>query len=167
MIDTSPFHPAANLFPMIEGKELDILAADIKKNGLLEPIVVYEGKILDGRCRSLACEKAKRLARTKPFEGKDPIAYVISMNLHRRHLTSKQKRAIITKLLKEDPSKSDLQIAKAVKASPHTVSKARARMEEAGDVCTVQTRTDTKGRKQPAKKKTRKPRKNKPRACDY
>jgi disulfide oxidoreductase YuzD len=47
------FHKFADLFPMMQADELDQLVADIKQNGLLEPIVTYEDKILDGRNRCL------------------------------------------------------------------------------------------------------------------
>ena len=52
------FHPISECFPLIEGVEFDELVKDILANGLIHPISVYEGKILDGRNRFLACEKA-------------------------------------------------------------------------------------------------------------
>lgn len=82
----------------------------------------------------------------------DPYAYVISANIHRRHLTAEQKRELIAKLLKATPGKSDRQIAETVKASPTFVGKVRAEKEAAGDVSTVDTRTDRRGRAQPAHK---------------
>jgi hypothetical protein len=84
----------------------------------------------------------------------DPYAYVISANILRRHLTADQKLDMIGKLIKVDPTKPDLQIAKQTKTSPTTVGKVRRRLEAKGDVSTVETRTDTKGRVQPARKKT-------------
>jgi hypothetical protein len=85
----------------------------------------------------------------------DPYAYVISANIHRSHLTAEQKRELIAKLIKTTPEKSDRQIAETVKASPTTVGTVRAEMEAKGDVSNLDTRTDTKGRKQPVKKATK------------
>lgn len=50
-------HKFADIFPMIEGNELEVLKNDIQEHGLLNPIVLYEGKILDGRNRFKACEE--------------------------------------------------------------------------------------------------------------
>jgi ParB-like chromosome segregation protein Spo0J len=151
------FHPLANMFPLMEGEEFDALVADIKANGLREPIIIFEGKILDGRNRARACEAAGIVLRGVEHHAGcahigDPRAYVISKNLHRRHLTAEQKREVIAKLIKAQPEKPDLQIAKAVKASPTTVGTVRAKMEASGDVSKLETRHDTKGRQQPTKK---------------
>jgi len=87
-------------------------------------------------------------------EDVDPYAFVISANIHRRHLTAEQKRDLIAKLIETTPEKSDRQIAETVKASPTTVGTVRAEMEAKGDVSKLDTRTDSKGRQQPAKKET-------------
>ena len=55
----------------------------------------------------------------------DPYAYVLSVNVRRRHLTAEQKRDLIETLLKRDPSKSNRQIAKLVGASHPKVAKVR------------------------------------------
>src|SRR5262249_24301540 len=68
----------------------------------------------------------------------------------RRHLTAEQKRELIAKLIKATPEKSDRQIAETVKASPTTVGTVRAEMEAKGDLSKLDTRRDSKGRKQPA-----------------
>jgi ParB-like chromosome segregation protein Spo0J len=159
-----PFHPLAD-FPPMEDDEFAALVADIKANGLLEPIVLYQDKILDGCHRHKACLKTGVEPRFEEFKGDDAAAtaFVISANIRRRHLTAEQKRELIAKLLKEDPSKSDRQIAKTAKASPTYVGKVRAEKEATGDVSTVDTRTDTRGRKLPAKKTTKAARKQKAR----
>jgi ParB-like chromosome segregation protein Spo0J len=85
------------------------------------------------------------------FDG-DLYAFVLSANIHWRHLTAEQKRDLIAKLLKAKPEQSDRQIAKQTKTSPTTVGKIRKEAEATGDVSKVDTRTDTKGRKQPSAK---------------
>jgi ParB-like chromosome segregation protein Spo0J len=92
-------HYLAKPFPLEEGKELDELAEDIRRNGQLEPGVVYEGKVLDGRRRNLACNKAGVSFLTVPYEGTSPASFVISKNLQRRNLTTSQRAAIGVEML--------------------------------------------------------------------
>jgi len=81
---------------MMPTAELEELAADIKRNGLQEPIWVYEGQVLDGRNRLKACELVNVAPEFNDFDGDDPITFVMSNNLHRRHLTPSQKAAVAT-----------------------------------------------------------------------
>jgi hypothetical protein len=91
-------HPLAELFPMIDDAELKELAADIKANGLNQPIVTHEGMILDGRHRFRACTLARVNPTFTTFKGRDPLAFVISANLRRRHLTTSQRSAIAAQM---------------------------------------------------------------------
>lgn len=92
-----PVHPAAELFPMMSDDELAALAADIKANGLQQPVVLYGAQLLDGRNRWRACEIAGVDVKTKDWAGKDAVSYVRSLNLHRRHLTAAQRAALAVK----------------------------------------------------------------------
>ena len=87
------FHEAANIFPM-EDESIDELAADIKKHGLQHPVEFCGGKIIDGRRRWTACRMAGVTAQTVEVNPDDPVAYVLSLNLHRRHLTPSQRSMV-------------------------------------------------------------------------
>jgi transposase-like protein len=82
---------------------------------------------------------------------------VLSLNVRRRHLTTEQKRAFIAASLKQAPEKSDRAIARDVGASPSTVGAVREELEDVSKLDTPPTHTDTKGRKQPARKPRAKP----------
>lgn len=88
------FHPISEIFPLLEGKEFEDFCGDLEANGLHEPIVLYQGKILDGRNRYRGCVARKLKARFEKFTGKDPIAFVLSKNLHRRHLDTSQRAMV-------------------------------------------------------------------------
>ncbi len=160
MTVTKPkFHPAADLFPLMQGVEFDELVADIKANALRFKIILHEGMILDGRNRYRAMLAAGHTPTEGHFQEYEPavpsdtpLSYVITANLHRRHLTTKQKREIIAKLLKASPEKSDREIGRIVKADNKTVASVRAEKEAREEIPHVETRADSKGRKQPAKK---------------
>ena len=86
-----PAHPLADIFPMLDDVNLRTLSLDIKENGQFEPILLLDGKVLDGRNRQAACA----LAGVKPFYEQftlsDPLTYVLSKNLHRRHMNEAQR----------------------------------------------------------------------------
>ena len=94
MSDRLTFHEYADIFPMLPLEELDTLAADIAANGLLEPITLYEGKVLDGRNRYVACLNVAVDPRLTQYTGDDPLGFVLSKNLHRRQLTSSQRAVV-------------------------------------------------------------------------
>jgi ParB/Sulfiredoxin domain len=91
-------HPAADVFPMLTDDDLDVLAADIKASGLRQPIVLdVDGLVLDGRNRLAACDRAGVDPTFVTFDG-DAAMFVISANVHRRHMTTGQ-RAMATALV--------------------------------------------------------------------
>ena len=77
---------------------------------------------------------------------------MLSANIHRRHLTSEQRRELIAKLLKAQPDKSNRAIAKQTKADDKTVGKVRRELEGRAEIPHVDAVEDTKGRKQPTRK---------------
>jgi hypothetical protein len=93
------FHPLANIFPLLEGEEFEQLVTSIgASGGPRDSIVIHEGMILDGRNRARACEAAGITPFFKPYEGDDPVAYVVDLNLKRRHLNDDQRRMVAAKL---------------------------------------------------------------------
>lgn len=92
-------HPAAEIFPMLGWGELQSLADDIKANGQRDPIIRYHGAILDGRNRLRACEKAGVDPRFIDRDDiADPVAFVVSVNLHRRHLNESQRAQVANRI---------------------------------------------------------------------
>ena len=107
-----PFHVFANLFPLIEGAAFDELVADIAARGLREPILLLDGQILDGRNRYRASraagvitsedavdpKDARHFVRFIPAADGDPLEFVISKNMHRRHMDESQRAMVAARL---------------------------------------------------------------------
>ena len=93
-------HPALDCIPLMREAEFNRLVWSIKKIGQVDPIVQDEdGRILDGRCRFLACE----IAGTQPALAKpnnSVAAYIFAKNIARRHLSQGQ-RAMIAALMED------------------------------------------------------------------
>jgi len=89
------FHEYANIFPMCNEGELNAIVADMKQNGFdqSQTIVTYQDKILDGRNRYTAAQKAGVNPTFKSFYGtpEKALEFALRTNLNRRHLDSGQK----------------------------------------------------------------------------
>ncbi len=94
-------HPAAELFPVLIGKEYEAFKADIEANGLLESIWTCDEMILDGRNRYRACNELDIEPTFRKYKGDSPITFACSMNVQRRQLTKSQLANIAVKLLPE------------------------------------------------------------------
>jgi hypothetical protein len=167
--DILPIHPAADLFPLMSEAELRELADDIKKNGLKDQLTLYKDQnlglcLLDGRNRLDAMalsgrndidERFKRghiPASCRVIEKCDPVAYVISKNIHRRHLTAEQKRDLIAKLLKAKPEMSDRQIAAQAKTYGKAVTKVRRELESTATISQLKKTIGKDGKERPTRK---------------
>ena len=176
--DVLPIHPAALKMPPYNEAELRELGEDIKKNGLQSPIVLYQEKrndglhysLLDGINRldamvlvgldvalgrrdgwyALFVDGIEYEVRVVPEES-SAVEFVISANIHRRHLTAEQRRDLIAEVLKATPEKSNRQIAEVLKVDHKTVAAVRAEKQATGEIPQL-TKTigkDGKARKPP------------------
>jgi hypothetical protein len=94
------FHKYADLFPLMDGDAFEGLVQDIRTHGLREPIILHEGKVLDGRNRQRAALEAGIELITEDFDGTDEEAldFVFSMNIARRHLSVSQRAMIASEI---------------------------------------------------------------------
>jgi protein gp37 len=93
-------HPAAGLFPMMTDEEHAGLVEDVRKNGFTTPVVAtHDGWLLDGRNRMLASWDAEFDVPIRRFTPSSPLQWVLSENLHRRHLNASQRALLALRVL--------------------------------------------------------------------
>jgi hypothetical protein len=143
--DEYKFHPLAAIFPPMSEDEFLALVEDIKKHGLRQPIILDDkDQIIEGRHRYRACKRAGVPPR---FENRRDVgnvgAFIVSVNLHRRHLDASQKamaaarfkafmkgedwRSIV--LPEAEKSPANLQRVEDITKSQHTQSETVAAAE--------------------------------------
>lgn len=91
-------HPLCEMLPPMSDADYTRLRDDIKAHGMREPIVEFEGQILDGRHRFRACAELGIKPSFKPYAGDDPAGYVYSSNVAHRHLSKTQLGIVAAKL---------------------------------------------------------------------
>jgi len=136
-------HPAAELFPLLDGADFIRLCKDIKDNGLRLPIVQHpDGSILDGRNRFKACEELGIKPQLVRWPGKigTEIEYVLSLNLSRRHLDASQRAMVAARIadmrqgnrtdLAQNSAKSQSEAAKDLHVSRRLVQSAKVVKDE-------------------------------------
>ncbi|MBW3600661.1 MAG: hypothetical protein KY475_25785, partial [Planctomycetes bacterium] len=96
-----PIHPICRLFPMLSDAELEGMADDIRRRGkLLEPIVLLQGAVLDGRNRLEACRRAGVQPTFVEWQGEgSPLEWAITKNLRRRQLNASQRAVLVLQVL--------------------------------------------------------------------
>lgn len=96
-------HPVADIMPPLSEIEFDALVSDIRRNGQINPIIVHNNQIIDGRHRYWACNQLSIEPITAPWNGptdeKSLVECVISLNVQRRHLTTSQRAALAANAL--------------------------------------------------------------------
>lgn len=130
-------HPYADKYPMLPDVELEELAESIRANGLRQPIVLdTEGRILDGRNRYAACERAGVAPSFTTYEGEDLAEYVIDCNTSRRHMSTGARAMATALVLLEDGQRENGRWAYGSVEFNGSVNSAswRQRLKEAGVV---------------------------------
>jgi len=131
-------HPSAALMPMMDEESFKMFKANISKEGIKEPMIIYQGLLLDGRNRYRAArELGLKLtaANFKTFDGTpaEAEAFVISANLHRRQLNNKQKQEFAQKMIAKYPDESDRALARMTSLSKSTIAGARDALAHSPD----------------------------------
>jgi len=140
-------HPLADLFPMMSADEMAALVEDVRERGVQRPIVLLNGMVLDGRNRYHAARAAEVGYRVVDFTGEDPLAFVISENMRRRHLTDSQRAMVAAKIAKlpkganqhtpnGGPSLSQAAAAESLNVPVRTVQRAK-QVVDGGDPALV------------------------------
>jgi hypothetical protein len=144
-------HPLARVLPVMSGEDYARLRDDIAAAGLIDPITLYEGKVLDGVHRQKVCGELGVEPHYEPFTGTDPIRFVFAKNIARRHLNPGQLAvcaADLTSLSRKhggdrksqaSKSSSDLNLtvreaAKVTGTSEGSIANARRVMRERPDL---------------------------------
>jgi hypothetical protein len=130
-------HALSAAFPTMSETQFADLIDDIKLNGLNEPIVLFQGEILDGWNRYQACEQAGVKPHFLNYQGTDPVQYVKSKNLFRRHLSESQRAMAIVACnqwsMPTGTMPTNVQMAEEAQVGVRTIARARTAYE-AGQV---------------------------------
>ena len=132
-------HRLSRVFDDMPQEEFEALRDDIRRNGLIKPITLKDGKILDGWHRYLACLETDTKPRFTHYDGPDEASHVLSLNLFRRHLTNAQRAAAVVACSEwagpGQPKKSataltNRQMAKLAKTSEKAIGAAKKAKRE-------------------------------------
>lgn len=150
------------LFDDLNDADYQALKADIAKRGVLVPVELDEdGNILDGHHRVRACEELNRTSYPRVVRSgmtdAEKRSHVRALNIHRRHLTSEQKRHVIAEELKDNPDRTDREVARDLGVSHNTVKAVRQTQEAVGQLDQQERRTGKDGKSYKAAKPATKP----------
>jgi len=95
------FHPVADIFPAMSDAEFRELVEDIREHGQREPVWILEDKrVIDGKHRVKACVELGRSVEARVYHGSETSveAFVVSLNLKRRHLSEEQRAMVAARM---------------------------------------------------------------------
>ena len=136
-------HPYAELIPGMTPEEFADLKQDILEHGQLEPIMLFQHQILDGRHRWSVCQQLGLRCKYDTFKGSElqALEYVISLNVKRRHLNESQRAIIAADVatmrsgartdLAPTGARSDAEAAELFNVGERSVERAKALKREA------------------------------------
>jgi ParB-like chromosome segregation protein Spo0J len=154
-------HPACDLFPPMSEEDYQELKADIAANGVQESVTFWRGQLIDGRHRVRAMQELGinvGYHSSEIYESADPLAFAISVNLKRRHLTTSQRAMVANKLATlqngsnqhviegtsfDGPNLKQEEAAKALNVSLPSVQRARALERDAAPEVTAAVHAGT------------------------
>ncbi|WP_202920926.1 ParB N-terminal domain-containing protein [Urbifossiella limnaea] len=131
--------PFLDVMPPLAAEERAELKADIASNGITYPVIVTEEhEVIDGHNRlEIATElglTAVPVTVLTGLSGAQKRVRAVDLNLHRRHLTRDRKREVIAHRLRNDPGRSNRDIAAEVKADGKTVAAVRGALEATAEI---------------------------------
>lgn len=132
-------HPLSSAFPKMDGEDFLSLKDSVSSIGVQNPIILYEGMILDGWHRYLAAQELQMPCPSVELGDVDPRDFVLAQNKARRHITTAQI-ALATAAVytwhpahrKEAhtqcdlPAKTNAELASIAGAHPNTITQAKA-----------------------------------------
>lgn len=134
-------HPAASIFPLLDGEEFNYLCESIRTQGVLHPIIVRGDELIDGRNRLRAVEhlRADGWRGSCPVtqwhdDGRNVAEFIHATNIDRRHLTpdaAAMASAAIFPLIQAEAAerRKATQFEKGKSPNPGGKPKAEARTE--------------------------------------
>src|SRR5262245_19951133 len=88
-------HPLAELYPAMGPDEYKPLHYSIRDDGQRDPVITYDGKLIDGRHRAEVCVELGLKIKWKEWDGKGSmVQFVIDKNSNRRQLTTSQRSMV-------------------------------------------------------------------------
>jgi ParB-like chromosome segregation protein Spo0J len=134
-------HAVAHLFPPMSEAQYAALRDDIQENGQREPITLWRGQIIDGSHRARACQELNREPMVREWSGDESalIGYVVSLNLHRRHLNESQRAMVAAKITRDN-------VERQAARSPIGVLDGKVSQDEASRILNVSQMSITRAR---------------------